>query len=198
MFLRSDSLYHLYNQGNNRRNIFFSEGDFRTFIQISQTRLLPFADVLAWCLMPNHFHLLIRPLEGGLIPKKVGNLTSTAIANGMRLLQSQYGQYLNSRMGWSGSVFRQKPRWMEMATILHSRICFRYIHQNPVRSQLVLQAENWPFSSLHLYGTGIEDRFCCNPLLTCRLLDRRPEELHQEILTELTQEELAMVRPVFT
>ena len=198
MFLRSDSLYHLYNQGNNRRNIFFSEGDFRTFINISKDRLLPFADVLAWCLMPNHFHLLIRPTEAGLIPKKVGNLTSTGIANGMRLLQSQYGQFLNSRMGWSGSVFRQKAKWMEMTTILHSTVCFRYIHQNPIRSQLVLQAENWPFSSLHLYSNGIDDGFCCSPLLTCSLLNRQPEELRRDIFSVLSQEELAMVRPAFS
>jgi len=52
-------LYHIYNQGNNRQRIFFQQKNYLFFIQKIRSYLLPYADVLAWCLMPNHFHLLV-------------------------------------------------------------------------------------------------------------------------------------------
>jgi len=52
-------LYHVYNQGNNRQKIFFQRENYAFFIQKIRTHLLPHADVVAWCLMPNHFHLLV-------------------------------------------------------------------------------------------------------------------------------------------
>ncbi len=52
-------LYHIYNQGNNRQNLFFERENYLFFLQKIGTHILPYADILAWCLMPNHFHLLL-------------------------------------------------------------------------------------------------------------------------------------------
>jgi len=54
-------LYHVFNQGNNRQKIFFSRANYLYFIKKIETHILPIADVVAWCLMPNHFHLLLAP-----------------------------------------------------------------------------------------------------------------------------------------
>ena len=56
----SGHLYHIYNQGNNRQKIFFERDNYLFFLRKIHKHVLPFADVLAWCLMPNHFHLMVH------------------------------------------------------------------------------------------------------------------------------------------
>ena len=51
-------LFHIYNQGNNRRQIFFSEENYLYFLWKMRSYLIPYGDLVAWCLMPNHFHWL--------------------------------------------------------------------------------------------------------------------------------------------
>ena len=58
-----DQLFHIYNQGNNRRQIFFSDGNYEFFLWKMRAYLLPFGDLVAWCLMPNHFHWLFAVKE---------------------------------------------------------------------------------------------------------------------------------------
>jgi len=59
MNFENGHLYHLYNQGNNRQRIFFSRENYLFFLTKIRDYILPHADVLAWCLMPNHFHMMI-------------------------------------------------------------------------------------------------------------------------------------------
>jgi len=54
-----DNIYHIYNQGNNRQKIFYGERNYVFFVEKIRRHILPYADVLAWCLMPNHFHLMV-------------------------------------------------------------------------------------------------------------------------------------------
>ena len=58
MVFYPSQLFHIYNQGNNRRQIFFTEENYRFFLWKVRAYLLPFGDLAAWCLMPNHFHWL--------------------------------------------------------------------------------------------------------------------------------------------
>jgi len=55
----SGHLYHIYNQGNNRQKIFLDRESYLFFLRKIHKHILPFADILAWCLMPNHFHLMV-------------------------------------------------------------------------------------------------------------------------------------------
>jgi putative transposase len=59
MLFEEGHLYHIYNQGNNRQKIFFSRENYLFFLRKIREYMLPHADVLAWCLMPNHFHLMV-------------------------------------------------------------------------------------------------------------------------------------------
>ncbi len=52
-------IYHIYNQGNNRKNIFFNRENYLFFLKKVNKHILPYGDILAWCLMPNHFHLMV-------------------------------------------------------------------------------------------------------------------------------------------
>ncbi|WP_243347964.1 hypothetical protein [Parabacteroides sp. FAFU027] len=59
MFFEEGHLYHIYNQGNNKQQIFFNRENYLHFLRKINTHILPHADILAWCLMPNHFHLMV-------------------------------------------------------------------------------------------------------------------------------------------
>jgi putative transposase len=54
-----NNLYHMYNRGNNSQRVFFCRDNYLFFLKKIKTYILPYADILAWCLMPNHFHLML-------------------------------------------------------------------------------------------------------------------------------------------
>jgi len=59
MILEKGHLYHIYNQGNNRERIFFNRDNYLYFLEKVNTFMLPYVDIIAWCLMPNHFHFMV-------------------------------------------------------------------------------------------------------------------------------------------
>jgi putative transposase len=59
MVFNTGHLYHIYNKGNNRQPVFFLPENYRYFINKIDQHILPYCDILAWCLMPNHFHLMV-------------------------------------------------------------------------------------------------------------------------------------------
>lgn len=59
MHFESDHIYHVFNRGNNSQKIFFTRENYLFFLEKISTYITPFTDILAWCLMPNHFHLMI-------------------------------------------------------------------------------------------------------------------------------------------
>jgi putative transposase len=63
MEFESGHLYHIYNRGNNSQKIFFTHANYLFFLNKIKTNILPYADILAWCLMPSHFHLMIHIKE---------------------------------------------------------------------------------------------------------------------------------------
>jgi putative transposase len=76
MELIKDNIYHIYNQGNNRQKIFYNRDNYLFFLQKMNDYLLPYCDVLAWCLMPNHFHRMVYVRETELeIPTSRGAIT---------------------------------------------------------------------------------------------------------------------------
>ena len=63
MQFEKDHIYHIYNQGNNRQQIFFDRENYLFFLQKMNDYLLPYCDIMAWCLMPNHFHWMVYVRE---------------------------------------------------------------------------------------------------------------------------------------
>jgi putative transposase len=63
MIFEQGHLYHIYNQGNNQQKIFFTRNNYLFFLNKIKIHIIPFADIISWCLMPNHFHLMIYVLD---------------------------------------------------------------------------------------------------------------------------------------
>ncbi|MBN1950845.1 MAG: transposase [Bacteroidales bacterium] len=70
MEFKEGHLYHLYNQGNNRQDIFFKHENYLYFLDKMKIHILPHCDILAYCLMPNHFHIMIRVNEIEILPQE--------------------------------------------------------------------------------------------------------------------------------
>ena len=131
--------------------------------------------------MPNHFHFEIYTAEESAKIKKVGNINSTELSNGFRLLQSSYAQYFNKHQNRTGSLFRQKTKAKGMSDGSNnfSYIAFHYIHQNPLKANLVSKMEDWKYSSFNDYA-GLRNGTLCNRVLAKQLIGFNTESFIAE------------------
>ncbi len=153
MNFRKDQFYHLYNRGNNRQKIFYARNNYLFFLEKLRLFLSPFCKIVAYCLMPNHYHVMFYTGMVETIDKlnKEVNFKSTVLSRKIGTLQSSYAQAINIQENKTGSLFQQKAK----AKILEGDdvllICLNYIHQNPWAAGLVQNMEDWEFSSYGIY-----------------------------------------------
>ncbi len=118
-------------------------------------RELPtYCDILAYCLMPNHFHLLIYVPVNSEGLHFLPNQNQQILVRKLGTLLSSYSQAINKQENRSGSLFQQKTKSKILDTSAYSTTCFHYIHQNPVKANLVMKIEAWPYSSFRDYLEG--------------------------------------------
>jgi len=128
--------YHIYNRGVNHQPIFFHRDNYFYLIQTIKRIFKKYrVTVISYCLMPNHYHLLVRPE------------LSEVLSDCMKDIFISYVQAINKRYERRGPLFEGRFRSIlvdEINYILH--LC-RYIHLNPVKAGLVISPENWIFSN---------------------------------------------------
>jgi REP element-mobilizing transposase RayT len=130
--------YHLYNRGNNRNHIFYERANYLFFLRRLREYLVPVVDVVTYCLMPNHYHLLVQVK----MPKVSGD-----VSNEMMRFSVSYTKAMNRRYDRVGSLFQgpfQAKHVGKNAYLVHLA---RYIFLNPVMAGLVDRPEDWEFSS---------------------------------------------------
>ena len=167
MHFEAGKIYHIYNMGNNSRQVFFSDENYLYFLRKFRAEVSPYCETLAYCLMPNHFHFLILATEKSetyfakskvqVLSRKFGNLLSS------------YSQAINKQQQSNGSVFRQKTKSKSLSQFItyptlkqnYLLTCFLYIHQNPVVSGIVDKFEHWAFSS-YLDYAGLRKGTLCD------------------------------------
>lgn len=251
MIFEKGYLYHIYNQGNNRQNIFFSRDNYLLFLKKIHIYVSPYTDVIAWCLMPNHFHLMVLVNEIEMNRKdhihqmtnnrnekshqmnlstKTCNETlnknklnlSVGFTNNLKNKESIYqmaknhGDYshqmnaklrsfnnsiaimlrtftraINKQENRTGSLFKPhtkaecinclkgvKPSFIQsnisitnlLSEKQYPQICFNYIHQNPVKANLVKEAIDWEFSSAKDYA-GLRNGKLVNKIVSKEYVD---------------------------
>ncbi len=159
--LQPDHIYHIYNHANGYDLLFRKEENYYYFLEKWKKYILPIADTYAYCLMPNHFHFLIRikerkvllnlnlrglrNLEG--LDDKISSYLSQQFSN----LFNGYTKAINKRYNRYGSLFcpRFKRKLIDSESYLYNVLA--YIHQNPVWHGFVPREEDWTFSSWHEY-----------------------------------------------
>jgi putative transposase len=174
-------VYHVLNRANARLKIFGADADYLAFEQIlleavgrTQTRLL------AYCLMPNHWHLVVWPREDGELSKFVGWLTLT---------HTQRWHAHRQSIG-SGHVYQGRFKSFPVQDDEHFYWVARYVERNPLRAGLVRRAQQWQFSSLYRWLRGApEDQ----ELLSAWPTARKPSWV-EHVNAPQTEAELAALR----
>jgi putative transposase len=132
--------YHLYNRGVNRQPIFFCPENWGYMLKLFRRYFRPdLIDIIAYCLMPNHYHLLVR-LAVDDFSKQV-----------MQPWGVSYTKAVNKQQGRVGPVFQGPFQAVHVSRDEHLMHLSRYIHLNPVAAGLVAAPEAWTFSSYRDY-----------------------------------------------
>jgi putative transposase len=128
--------YHVMNRGNGRRAVFHKPGDYDAFVKLlAEAGERIDVRLLAFCLMPNHFHLLLWPRRDGDLSDYMMWLTTAHVR--------RYHQHYHS----SGHVWQGRFRAFPIQQDEHLLTVHRYVERNPVRADLVRRAEDWRWSS---------------------------------------------------
>lgn len=172
MNFTENCIYHIYNRGNNKQLLFFEHDNYFYFLRLIKKFLQPRCHILAWCLMPNHFHFLIYATDYGAQFLQKGCIYSQQISEGIRLLLSSYTKAINKRYGRTGNLFQQKTKskCMLEGKGNYTLTAFHYIHQNPLKAGLVYRMGDWPYSSFRDYA-GYRKGNICNKELTFAVLN---------------------------
>ena len=195
MIIIANDIYHIYNQGNNREKLFYGDEDYIRFLKLCRKYISPNCDILAYCLMPNHFHFLIYANENSAGIRQVGHLNLCELSNGFRVLQSTYAQYINSRENRTGSLFRQKikAKSLDNGDENYGWIAFNYIHLNPLKAGLVEDLKYWEFSSFLDYA-GLRNGTICNKQLAFELIGIDTKNFIRDTYSEFGDE---MIKKIF-
>jgi putative transposase len=132
-------VYHVLNRANVRLPIFETDHDYQTFEQILEEAVPRFAmRLLAYCLMPNHWHLLVWPVQDG------------DLSRFMRWVTLTHTQRWHACRGSSGTghVYQGRFKSFPVQDDEHFYTVCRYVERSPLRANLVRRAEHWQWSSL--------------------------------------------------
>jgi putative transposase len=140
-----DLPHHVTQRGNRREAIFFEDGDYEVYCALLAQQARRFqVEVWAYCLMPNHVHLILVPKRAELLGIAVGEA------------HRRYTNFINARAGCTGHLFQRRFSSVVLDD-QHLEAALCYVSLNPVRAGLVERAEDWRWSSVRAYLAGKDD-----------------------------------------
>lgn len=145
--LESGAIYHFYNRGNNKENIFIEERNYNYFLQLVKKYLLPIADIYAYCLLKNHFHLAFKIKEKEDLPEKFTDKIHLPFSN----LFNTYTKSVNKAYDRTGSLFQEHPQRNRVETERYLRQLIIYIHLNPLKHKFTDDFSIYKHSSYQTY-----------------------------------------------
>ena len=142
------ALYHITSRGNAQHAIYLTNDDRQQFLALLQNTVQRYDWYChAYCLMDNHYHLLIET-------------HTPSLSKGMKYLNGTYTQYFNRQHHRVGHVFQGRYKSILVEKDSYLLELARYIVLNPVRAQMVRNAQNWPWSSYRATAGYVENHPC--------------------------------------
>jgi putative transposase len=152
--------YHLYNHSNGNLNLFRNDENFRFFLEKYIKYVHPFVDTFAYCLMPNHFHFLVRVKEE--VSKRSDlserserferfEITPIQVTNAIKNWLISYTNSYHKVYGTRGNLYHQKIRRKIVSDDAYLLNLVGYIHLNPVIHEFTESIEDWEHSSYKEY-----------------------------------------------
>ena len=184
----ADNFYHIYNRGINKCKLFYSDRNYWFFINKMREYICPHCSLIAYTLMPNHFHLIIHANENTEKMVIKGSGPVNVLSEGLRIMLSSYSQAINQQLGRVGNLFQQNTKnkilindpgnSFAVVNMDYLEYCFHYVHNNASKAGIVMSPLNWPYSSFHEYF-GKPTLRICDVELTRKYIDLLSyEKLH--------------------
>ena len=153
-----DMPYHVLNRANGRTRIFHDEKDYRHFEALLKEGVeLIDMRILAYCIMPNHWHLVLHPKRDRDMSEFMRWVTTTHVRQ----------RRVRTKTVGGGHLYQGSYKSFPIQEDQHLVTVIRYVEQNPLRARLVTRAERWPYSSLYRRRRGNnEDKKLLAPLPT--------------------------------
>ncbi len=146
--LDSNNYYHIYNHIVGEGNLFQDDNDYLFFLKQMEKYLFPVSDIVTYCLMPNHFHIIIKPRDIDLTKfSKSGLVVSKRLSH----LFNSYAQAYNKKYQRRVSLFMRPFKRKRVVNEEYLKKLVHYIHYNPVESGFVIKVDQWRFSSYNSY-----------------------------------------------
>ena len=133
--------YHFYNRGNNRERIFYERENYLFFLRQVRRYLVPVLEIIAYCLIPTHYHLLVKTSE---VSENLGGLGAS---KAMMKFAVSYTKAMNKRYNRVGVLFQGPFQARPVDKDSYLVHLSRYLHLNPVMAGLVEPPEDCEFSS---------------------------------------------------
>jgi len=166
----ADLPHHITQRGNRRQPTFFNEADYVLYVALMSESCDRWdVEVWAWCLMPNHVHLIVVPPSAEALRRAIGEA------------HRKYTTEVNEREGWRGCLWQGRFASFVMDEA-YTLAAARYVELNPVRAGLVARPEEYLWSSAGAHLRGRDDALCqVAPLLDrvgdwSRFLGAPPDE----------------------
>jgi len=177
--------YHIYNRGNNREVIFFEPDNYLYFLKKVKEYLVPVADVLVYCLMPTHYHIVARVKP----ETQTSEVFKTSeVSTAMMKLSVSYTKAINKRFQRAGVLFQGQFQAKPILTSEYLLNLCRYIHGNPVKDGLVADITQWQYSN-YLEWIGGRDGKLVDKAFVQDNFDT-PEEYRKFVLEYLRSRQL--------
>jgi hypothetical protein len=148
--LQHGKFYHIYNRGINGENLFVEERNYRYFLQLYIRHIHPVADTYAYCLLRNHFHLLVRMKTVAELKDLSGLENLTGLKPPHQYFSNFFNAYtksINKACGRTGALFERPFRRVEVMGKAYFKNVVAYIHRNPQHHDFVDDFREWPYSS---------------------------------------------------
>ncbi|MFA5555659.1 MAG: transposase [Flavobacteriaceae bacterium] len=153
-----EKYYHIYNHANGDENLFREQKNYAYFLEKYEQHINPIAETIAWCLMPNHFHLLVKiktedeitstfPKFKTLEKLKTLEAKSNFLSKQFANFFSSYTQSFNKIYERRGSLFLKNFKRKEIVDENYLRNLILYIHLNPIKHGFTDIISDWKWSS---------------------------------------------------
>lgn len=178
--LKRSLIYHVYNRGNLKLEIFHSDQDCNHYLNLTKEYIYSFGvKMYHWVLMPNHYHFLLEI-------EKPENLSSM-----MAGLSRAYTHYYHSTYDTAGYLWQGRFKSQPIEEGRYLIACGRYIERNPVRAGIVSEASEYRYSSANFYCKAKPDNITTESPAFCEFGEDifRRQNAYRKFLTEFNPEE---------
>ena len=188
--LQPDTYYHVYNRGTNRENIFYEERNYTHFLKLYAHHIEPVAETFAYCLLRNHFHLLIKVKseveveDPKVFRKHSGSGLPRSASQKFSDFFNAYAKAINQAYSRTGSLFQHPFGRIPVTSDRQFWSVIAYIHQNPQKHNFVDDFREWKWSSYATFLTEKPTRLRRTEVLEWFSGRERYEELHSQWVTD--------------